>query len=177
MIQKLKNILFSKRGSTVLYAAAILLGCAIIGSAAMEYRQGYIIARGVNEMMEKATVTMATNNSYNSYSGVRESRSNAFSADGVGGWNDRADTGDLKRQLCKMFDFQVSGNSLINYSTSGLEYELNINSLTVHNELTTNNALRFEVKYQLRVPFRFMGKEIVKVEINRKASSSLTPKF
>ena len=176
MLKRLLFLFRCKRGSALLTAAGILLGFAILGSAVLEYRQGYIIVRGVKEMMEKATVTMATSNSYNSYTGVRESKSNAYTAHS-GSWTDSADTSDLKYQLRRLFDFHVSGNILTNTNAQGVEYELEIKSLEVYNTLASGNALRFEVEYQLRVPLHFLGREWTKFTIDQRSRSSLTPKF
>lgn len=143
----------------------------------LEYRQGQIIAMDVEEMVHKATVTMAVNNSYNAYTGVRESRSNAYGALGDGDWADIANTADLKRQLRKLFDFKSSGSKLTNQNSQGVEFVLDIRSIEYNNELSDAETLLFDVDYRLEIPMRFMGEVITTADIRHTTRVAYNPKY
>ncbi|WRS29015.1 hypothetical protein U6B65_14750 (plasmid) [Oscillospiraceae bacterium MB08-C2-2] len=176
-MKRLKFKLRERSGSVLLGAAGFLLCMAVLASAVMEYRQAYIIADSTEEMVRKATVTMAINNSYGAYTGVRDSRSNAYGASGDGDWADIANTTDLKRQLRKLYNYKVSGSKLTNSTEAGVLYVLDIRNIDYINELSGNETLQFDVTYRLEIPFRFMGEPILTVPIDQTTRASYTPKY
>ena len=177
MSKKICNALRNKSGSALVGMMVGLLCLALIGSLLLEYRQGQIIATDVEEMVHKATVTMAVNNSYNAFTGVRESRSNAYGALGNGGWADIANTTDLKRQLRKLFDFKTSGSKLTNQNSRGTEFVLDIRSIEYINELSDSETLLFDVEYQLEIPMRFMGEVATTANIRHTTRVAYNPKY
>lgn len=177
MLKRIYDALRDKSGSSLVGMMIVLLCLALIGSMLLEYRQGQIIALDVEEMVHKATVTMAVNNSYNAYTGVRESRSNAYGALGDGGWADIVNTADLKRQLRKLFNFKTSGNKLTNQNSRGTEFVLDIRRIEYNNELSDSETLLFDVEYGLEIPMRFMGEVATTANIRHTTRVAYNPKY
>ena len=177
MLRKLYQTLQDKTGSALIGTMIFLLCFALVGSMFLEYRQGQIIATDVEEMVRKATVTMAVNNSYNAYTGVRESRSNAYGTLGDGNWADIANTTDLKRQLRKLFQFRSSGGKLTNTNSRGTEFVLDIQRIEYNNELSDSETLLFDVEYQLDIPMRFLGTVITTATVDNTTRVAYNPKY
>ena len=177
MLKRMKAFVCDKSGSALVGGCIGLLCLAMLTSVALEYHQTYIIAVDVEEMVRKATVTMAVNNSYNAYTGVRDARGNAYGADGEGGWTDISNITDVKRQLRKLFDFKVSGDKLTNTNRSGVEFVLDIRSIDYVNELSDEDTLEFDVTYTLDVPMRFMGEPLFAAKFNKTTRATYIKKY
>ncbi len=85
-ISRLRTKLHCKKGlSMYLWALILLVSLLLLLTGIWEATRAGIVYIGVRDAVESAIITTATSNAYNTYHGVREGNSGAYTPDGTGG--------------------------------------------------------------------------------------------
>lgn len=185
-LESVKKRLCSKwrcqKGISTLYALLIGFLCLILLFVAIvEGTRVAIVYIGVRDAIEGAIITTATSNAYNTYNGVREGNSGAYTPDGTGGWSETVTTADLIYKLRTLLNLKYQGGSYAHMKDDGVNYEYKISEISVVAEITPlgDNVQQstYHTTCLVEVPFDFGFGYLPDMRIRMKHQSTYVPRF
>ncbi|BCJ98405.1 hypothetical protein [Anaerocolumna chitinilytica] len=183
--KRLQRKLIDKKGFGLIEAVVIFLFVMILISVAFEYLRVQIIANGVRDSFERASLTVAAENYNEVYAGFREEYNIGGFYDGgpAGGgnqdevpeWvaiNDYGDVEDELRDLLKLKEVDNAiKNDKDNYTLENIQVEVNNSSV--------NAGGRYEIRGKLKLilPLHFAGVKIMDINLPVSIQTAYTPKY
>ena len=137
MTTRIQNKLRCKKGVSLYILTLVLFLCLLlVFVAVMEVTRINIVYTGVRDAVESAITTTATSNALNTYHGVREGNSGAYTPDGAGGWMKTVTTADAVHKLRSLLKLKAQGGGYVRLNPDGAGYEFKILDITVEAEIT-----------------------------------------
>ncbi len=181
-MQKIKNILKDKRGTSFPLIVAVTLALALIFCGVSEYFRLLIIAQGVRDAMQAAVISTVNDNYDDVYHGVREGYSGAYQPIAED-FEESLDYGDIYDRIDRILGLTDSGGSHKKSTVDGeLEFRIWDLSVDIRNApLAAGDqaSARFEADstIMLEVPVSFAGKLLPPMQIKVKNTAGYIPRF
>ncbi len=102
----------------------------------MEYSRLHLISKGVRDAVEQSVTSVAINNAYNSFNGVREGNSGAYILSGDDDWRENISTSDVVYKLTALLKLKTKDGEYLRMNPEGGTYEYKISDIQV----TPDNA-------------------------------------
>lgn len=181
-MQKIRQTLKDKRGSSFPLIVAVTLCLVIIITGISEYFRLMIIAQGVRDAVQDAVISTVNDNYDDVYHGVREGYSGGYQpvADD---FEESLDYGDIYNRLDTILGLKQSGGYHIKaISDNKMEFRIWNLDVDIRNAPIRAGdiaSLRFKIDctIMLEVPVSFGGKLLPSMKIKIKTSGGYTPKF
>lgn len=179
---KLRKKLQCKRGmSLYIWALIIFLSLLLLLTGIWEVTRVAIVYIGVRDAVESAIITTATSNAYNTYNGVREGNSGAYTPDGSGGWSKTVTTADVVYKLRTLLNLKYQGGGYVHMKKDGKSFEYKISDINVEAEITPlgNNVQQstYHTTCIVEVPFDFGFGYLPNMRIRMRYQSTYVPRF
>lgn len=141
----------------------------------------YIVAQGVRDALQDATIVTVTENYSSTYHGVREGYS--------GGYTPSADSfqasinyGEIYQRLCAVLGTQSVGSAYIKTINGEEEFriydlEVEISNATFAQSDTDGDRFLVTSTIVLEMPIYFLGESLPNMKINIRTSAGYTPIF
>ena len=181
-MQKTKNILKDKRGTSFPLIIAITLALALIFCGVSEYFRLMIIAQGVRDAMQAAVISTVNDNYNDVYHGVREGYSGAYQPIAED-FEESLDYSNIYDRIDRILGLTDSGGYHKKSTAEGeLEFRIWDLSVDIRNApfaAGDQASARFEADSTilLEVPVSFAGKLLPPMQIKVKNTAGYTPKF
>ncbi|MFA9381177.1 MAG: TadE/TadG family type IV pilus assembly protein [Acetanaerobacterium sp.] len=178
----IRRKLACKRGlSMYLLALIIFVSLVLLLTAILEATRAMIVYTGVRDAVESAITTTATSNAYNTYNGVREGNSGAYTPDGSGGWSETVTTADVVYKLRSLLGLESQGGGYVKLKGDGSGYEFKISQISVEAEITPLGDNIQQSTYHttclVEVPFDFGFGYLPDMQIHMRHQSTYVPRF
>lgn len=179
---KIKQIISNKRGSSTPLIIAIVLAIIILSTAAFEYMRLMVVAVGVRDAVQSATIDVATENWDNVYNGLREGYSGGYTLLGAN-WNQNITSGDVYARLEENLGVKQESDKYVKYAGDALEYAVSNLSVKVTNaplapsNISEINQLTVEGTVDVEVPLSFGWQHLPHMQIKMKLKAGYTPRF
>lgn len=134
-MEKARAQLKSRRGDALVMGMVWILVLFLLFLSLMEFARLQFISTGVRDAVEQAVTSVAINNAYNSYNGVREGNSGAYQLAGDD-WRENISTMDVQNKLVTLLHLQSKNGVFVSPNPEGTSYEFKISELNV----TPDNA-------------------------------------
>lgn len=182
IIKRLTNKLRCKRGlSLYLWALILFVSLLLLATAIWEATRAGIVYIGVRDAVESAIITTATSNAYNTYNGVREGNSGAYTPDGAGGWSKTVTTADVIYKLRTLLNLKYQSGGYAHMKKDGISYEFKISDINVDAEITPlgDNVQQstYHTTCLVEVPFDFGFGYLPNMRIRMRHQSTYVPRF
>lgn len=155
-MKKLMQKLRCKRGDVLLWGMIWLLILFMIFVALMEFTRIQLISTGVRDAVEQAVTSVAINNAYNSYNGVREGNSGAYQL-ASSDWRENISTIDVQNKLVTLLHLKHKNGVFISPNPEGDSYEFKISNLNVvpdNAEFASNDKkAKYVATCDVEIPF------------------------
>ena len=155
-LQKVQSKLRQKEGASLILAIVLLAILFLTLIYMMEYRRVRIISAGVRNAMEQAVTSVAINNAYNSFNGVREGNSGAYELTGED-WREKISTIDVQNKLVGLLHLQSKNGVFISPNPEGDSYEFAISEMDVipdNAEFASNTKqAKYLASCRVEIPF------------------------
>ncbi len=155
-LQKVQSKLRQKEGASLILAIVLLAILFLTLIYMMEYRRVRIISAGVRNAMEQAVTSVAINNAYNSFNGVREGNSGAYELTGED-WREKISTIDVQNKLVGLLHLQSKNGVFISPNPEGETYEFAISEVDVipdNAEFASNEKqAKYLASCRVEIPF------------------------
>ena len=178
---KLRRVLQDRSGSgkytwTAVWVIVFLLVAAVM----MEFYRGYIVLRAVEDGLQNAIITTATENAYNAFPGLRDGHSTLYTFTDAD-WEEIVDLGDVRRQMRTKYGcVEEADGSLIQYDGSKARFKISGLQLAVSNPVydVTGLPISFTITatYQVELPMLF-DQHPLYVSLNQRLVSEWKPHF
>ncbi len=177
-IKKLRAILKDKQGVSALNSAIIVLIVFILFSVVLEYLRIFTIAKGVQDTVEFAVISVITDNWDNSASAIKQGYSGAYSYD-VGSWVEDYSTGQVYDDLMDTLGMSNHGSGLTKFIGDKGEYYLSDLEVTIANTGLQSdiNELEATAKIKLTIPVDYSFADLPDIVIDLKSKAKFSPKF
>ena len=156
MLQKVESKLRQKKGASLILAIVLIAILFLTLIYMMEYRRVRIISAGVRNAMEQAVTSVAINNAYNSFNGVREGNSGAYELSGED-WRENVSTIDVQNKLVGLLHLQSKNGVFISPNPEGDSYEFAISEVDVipdNAEFASNTEqAKYLASCRVEIPF------------------------
>lgn len=156
MLRKVQSKLRQKKGASLILAIVLLAILFLTLIYMMEYRRVRIISAGVRNAMEQAVTSVAINNAYNSFNGVREGNSGAYELTGED-WREKISTIDVQNKLVGLLHLQSKNGVFISPNPEGNSYEFAISQVDVipdNAEFASNEKqAKYLASCRVEIPF------------------------
>lgn len=124
-----------RRGDVLVQGMVWLLLTFVLFVLIMEFTRIQIISVGIRDAVEQAVTSVAINNAYNSYNGVREGNSGAYKMTNDS-WRENISTIDVQNKLISLLKLHSKNGVFMKPNPEGEGYEFKISNLNV----TPSNA-------------------------------------
>lgn len=145
-----------KRGDILMTAIIWMVILFLFFIALMEFTRVQLISTGVRDAVEQAVTSVAINNSYNSYNGVREGNSGAYELSGED-WREQISTIDVQNKLASLLHLQSKNGVFISPNPRGDSYEFSISKIDVIPDNAEFASNKKKAKYlascRVEIPF------------------------
>ncbi len=181
-MEKFKNILANKRGSSFPLIIAVTLALAIIFCGVSEYFRLMVIAQGVRDAVQSAVISTVNDNYSDVYHGIREGYSGAYQPT-AGEFEESLDYGDIYSRLDNLLGLSSSGGYHEKRdSDNALEYRIwdltvDIQNAPLASGDQASDRFKADCTIALEVPVSFGGELLPSMRITVKTSAGFTPKF
>ena len=156
MLQKVESKLRQKKGASLILAIVLIAILFLTLSYMREYRRVRIISAGIRDAMEQAVTSVAINNAYNSFNGVREGNSGAYELSGED-WRENVSTIDVQNKLVGLLHLQSKNGVFISPNPEGDSYEFAISEVDVipdNAEFASNtDQAKYLASCRVEIPF------------------------
>lgn len=147
MMERIRRKLNSRRGDVLIQGLVWLLIIFILFVGVMEFVRLQIISTSVRDAVEQAVTSVAINNAYNSYNGVREGNSGAYMLSGDD-WRENISTADVEYKLTSLLHLRSADGGLVRMNPDGKTYEFKISGLRVTPDNANFASNEKKAKYQ-----------------------------
>lgn len=156
ILDRLISKLRQKRGDILMTAIIWMIILFLFFIALMEYHRVQIISTGVRDAMEQAVTSVAINNAYNSFNGVREGNSGAYELSGED-WRENVTTIDVQNKLVGLLHLQSKNGVFISPNPEEETYEFAISEVDVipdNAEFASNTEqAKYLASCRVEIPF------------------------
>lgn len=153
---KLRRKLREKHGNILVNTMIWMAILFLLFIALMEFTRVQLISTGVRDAVEQAVTSVAINNSYNSYNGVREGNSGAYELSGED-WREQISTIDVQNKLASLLHLQSKNGVFISPNPRGDSYEFSISNIDVIPDNAEFASNKKKAKYlascRVEIPF------------------------
>ncbi len=182
IIERLRNKLRCKKGISTYMAMLIGFVCLImLFVAILEVTRVNTIYIGIRDAVESSITTTATSNSYNTYHGVREGNSGAYTPDGAGGWTKTVTTADVVYKLRSLLNLKSQGGGYVHLYSGRTDYEYKIYNIHVEAIITPLGDNTQQSKYLttcvVEVPLSFGFGHLPSIRLNMRHQSTYVSRF
>lgn len=171
-----------KKGISTYVALLIGFVCLImLFVAILEVTRVNTIYIGIRDAVESAITTTATSNAYNTYNGVREGNSGAYTPDGSGGWSKTVTTADVVYKLRTLLNLKSQGGGYVHMNKDGKSFEYKLSDINVEAEITPlgDNVQQstYNTTCLVEVPLDFGLGYLPNIRIRMRHQSTYVPRF
>lgn len=170
----LRRKLKDRRGNILVNTMIWMAILFLIFVALMEFTRVQLISTGVRDAVEQAVTSVAINNSYNSYNGVREGNSGAYQLSG-NDWREQISTIDVQNKLADLLHLQSKNGVFLSPNPRGDSYEFSISDVDVLPDNAEFASNKKKAKYlascRVEIPFSLGFESFPPVVINMRHKS------
>lgn len=166
-------------GSGQILTIVILLVVMMTLSFLMEGLRVFNQAMMIREAVEQAIVSVAADNAYNAYAGVREGNAAPYLPDGSD-WRLAVETSDVASHLTSQNNLRRSGTSFYKDSDGQEQWSIhNLQVTALPPDIRSENSilLRFEATFIVHIPVRFLGSLKGTYQATQTVKSSYIPLY
>lgn len=182
MMEKIKEILKDKKGSSFPLIIAVTLCLLMIFAGISEYFRLMIIAQGVRDALQDAVISTVNDNYDDVYHGVREGYSGGYQplADD---FEESLDYGEIYGRLDTILGLNQSSGYHIKTTSDGKvqfkiwNLDVDIRNTPIASGDIPNSRFKVDSTIMLEVPVSFVGRLLPSMRIKIKMSAGYTPKF
>ncbi len=178
-IKKIFKILKDEKGTTTPFLLAIILAIILISTVAYEYMRLLITATAIRDNVQSAVIESVTDNWDNSYQGLREGYSGAYTYSD--NWNELYSKGNVYLRLQRNLGVVNESGTYVKYIDDFVEYKIsNLNVNVTNTEFAPNSSnieqLNISGTVDITVPmsYSFVSRDM---EITMRLNAKFTPKF
>ena len=178
---KLRRVLQDRSGSgKYTWTAVWVIVFLLVAVVMMEFYRGYIVLRAVEDGLQNAIITTATENAYNAFPGLRDGHSTLYTFTDAD-WEEIVDLGDVRRQMRTKYGcVEGADGSLTQYDGSKVRFKISGLQLAVSNPVydVTGLPVSFTITatYQVELPMLF-DQHPLYISLNQRQVSEWKPHF
>ncbi len=181
MKRRAKKALSNEKGQGYPLVVAMSLALMLFITVISQYYHCYIVAQGVRDALQDATIMTVTENYSDVYHGVREGYSGGYQPDSVS-FNAAVNYGDIYARMSAVLGTEFSGGVYVK-ELDGVEefriYDLDvlISNATFAQSDTEGDRFVVEGTIVLEMPISFCGVPLPNMKINIRTTAGYTPIF
>lgn len=181
VIKRLKRAISNENGQGYPFVVAMALAFMLFVTVISQYYHYYIVAQGVRDALQDASIVTVTENYNDVYHGVREGYSGGYQPDSVS-FNEAVNYGDIYARMSAVLGTEFSGGAYVK-SINGDEefriYDLDvvISNATFAQSDTAGDRFVVESTIVLEMPISFCGNVLPNLKINIRTTAGYTPIF
>lgn len=154
---KIFRKLRERRGDILIHGIVWMFIIFVLFVALMEFTRVQLISTGIRDAVEQAVTSVAINNAYNSYNGIREGNSGAYELSGDDSWRENISTIDVQNKLIGLLHLQTKNGVMIKPNPEGESYEFKISELNVMPDnaqfASNERKARYRATCRVEIPF------------------------
>ncbi|SHN87916.1 TadE/TadG family type IV pilus assembly protein [Desulfitobacterium chlororespirans] len=181
-MSKLRTLIRDKRGLSYPLVAAIVLSLMMLMMVGYEYMRIQIIASGVRNAVQAATLTVANDNAEMAYGGIKNGYSGGYArSDTV--WLPSLNTGDIYAEIDRILGTKPQGGHHVKIADDWKEFEVYglmvdvVNAPFTPEHTERDKTLFIMSRITLEVPVLFMGNQVDVMMTDLVVSSDYMAKF
>lgn len=179
--KRLKLALYNKKGQGYPLAVAVSLVFMLLFTVISQYFHYFIVAQGVRDALQDATIVTVTENYADVYHGVREGYSGGYQPDSSA-FSEAINYGDIYGRMCAVLGTEDGGGYYVKTANGEEEfriYDLDvvISNATFAQSDTVGDRFVVESTIVLEMPIYFCGKVLPNLKINIRTTGGYTPIF
>ncbi len=178
---RLKQALENEKRQGYPLTVALALSFMLLFTVISQYFHYFLVAQGVRDALQDATIVTVTENYNETYHGIREGYSGGYQPDSVS-FNEAVNYGDIYARMSAVLGTEHSGGAYIKTANGAEEYRLydlnvEISNATFAQADTAGDRFVVESTIILEMPVYFCGKSLPNLKINVKTTAGYTPIF
>lgn len=181
MEHTVRKVLKDRRGMSTPLTVALVLALLIFLCVFSEFFRLSIIAGGVRNALQSATISVATTNYDEVYDGLREGYSGGYFYEDGRGWTEYVDSGDVYGQLGLLLGLDDREDYLVKWQEKGYEYRISGLQISIRNVSFapggSNENFEADIRVNLEVPLSFGWNFLPPLSMQVRTKASYMPKF